>query len=279
MQLKIEELSFRYGRKRPEVLSNVTLDFDEGGVVGLLGPNGAGKSTLLYLIAGLLTPTRGEVCFNGIAPRLRKPETLSSIYLVAEEAQLPRMSLEEFINLYSCFYPEFDHEVMQMALNEFEMHSPARLDAISMGQKKKILLSFAFACKTPVLLLDEPTNGLDIPGKAAFRRLVAKLASDDRLFLISTHQVRDIDTILDKVLLMNEHQFILNSSIVRLQDKLRFISGAPSIPGGTIYSQPAIGGFDYIAPNVAKEETEVNLELLFEAALKNPEGLKHTLNQ
>lgn len=279
MKLQIENLSFRYTRRRPEVLQDVNLTFDTGGVVGLLGPNGAGKSTLLYLIAGALKPSKGLVAYDGISTRLRRPNVLSSIYLVAEEAGLPRMSLDEYVSLYSRFYPEFDRSIMEMSLKEFDMFEPRRLDSLSMGQKKKILLSFAFACNTPIVLLDEPTNGLDIPGKAAFRRLVARLATDDRLFLISTHQVRDLDTILDRVLIMNERRFLLNETIASLQGNFRFISGASEAPADAIYALPSLSGVDYMAANEDASDTDVNLELLFEATLKSGDKIKSFLNK
>lgn len=279
MKLQIENLSFRYTRRRPEVLQDVNLTFDTGGVVGLLGPNGAGKSTLLYLIAGALTPSKGLVAYDGISTCLRRPDVLSSIYLVAEEAGLPRMSLDEYVSLYSRFYPEFDRSIMEMSLKEFDMFEPRRLDSLSMGQKKKILLSFAFACNTPIVLLDEPTNGLDIPGKAAFRRLVARLATDDRLFLISTHQVRDLDTILDRVLIMNERRFLLNETIASLQENFRFISGASEAPVDAIYALPSLSGVDYMAVNEDASDTDVNLELLFEATLKSGDKIKSLLNK
>lgn len=279
MKLQIENLSFRYTRRRPEVLQDVNLTFDTGGVVGLLGPNGAGKSTLLYLIAGALTPSKGLVAYDGISTRLRRPDVLSSIYLVAEEAGLPRMSLDEYVSLYSRFYPEFDRSIMEMSLKEFDMFEPRRLDSLSMGQKKKILLSFAFACNTPIVLLDEPTNGLDIPGKAAFRRLVARLATDDRLFLISTHQVRDLDTILDRVLIMNERRFLLNETIASLQENFRFISCASEAPADAIYALPSLSGVDYIAANEDASDTDVNLELLFEATLKSGDKIKSFLKK
>lgn len=279
MKLQIENLSFRYTRRRPEVLQDVNLTFDTGGVVGLLGPNGAGKSTLLYLIAGALTPSKGSVSYDGISTRLRRPDVLSSIYLVAEEAGLPRMSLNEYVSLYSRFYPEFDRSIMEMSLKEFDMFEPRRLDSLSMGQKKKILLSFAFACNTPIVLLDEPTNGLDIPGKAAFRRLVARLATDDRLFLISTHQVRDLDTILDRVLIMNERRFLLNETIASLQEHFRFISGASQASTDAIYTLPSLSGVDYMATNDDDSETDVNLELLFEATLKSGDKIKSILKK
>lgn len=278
MKLQIDNLSFRYGRKKPEVLSDVNLTLEEGEVIGLLGPNGAGKSTLLYLMAGALTPNKGEVTYDGISTRKRLPSVLSEIYLVPEEVALPRMSLNDYVSLYSKFYPRFDKDVMEEALKEFNMEKPHRMDALSMGQKKKIVLSFAFACNTAVSLMDEPTNGLDIPGKAAFRRLVARLAGDDRLFLISTHQVRDLDTILDRVMIMNEHKFLFNHSIMEIQDRLSFVNGASEVPVHTLYTLPSLSGSDYVVPNDNGEDTEVNLELLFGAVLQNSELINELFN-
>lgn len=278
MNLQIENLSFRYGRRKPYVLEDVNLNFSEGGVTGLLGPNGAGKSTLLYLISGVLRASGGEVRYDGMNTCRRLPQTLSQIYLVAEEAGLPRMSLEKFVDLNSVFYPNFDRGVMATALKEFDMFEPKRLDALSMGQKKKILLSFAFACNTPVVLLDEPTNGLDIPGKAAFRRLVAMLASDERLFLISTHQVRDLDNILDRVLIMNERRFLLNESFGRLTETFSFPRGERTAPADAIYTLPSPGGVDSMLLNEYGEDTDVNLEILFEATLKFPDRIREALS-
>lgn len=277
MKLQIENLSFSYRRDSEDVVKCLNASFEAGEVVGLLGPNGAGKSTLLYLIAGALTPSSGSVDFNGISTRLRKPSVLSEIYLVAEEADLPRMSLDEYVALYSVFYPNFNHEVMEEALLEFNMERPQRIDQLSMGQKKKILLSFAFACNTAVVLLDEPTNGLDIPGKAAFRRLVARLASDERLFLISTHQVRDLDTILDRVMIMDTRQIVFNETLPEIQRKFVFVNAAGTVPDNALYTLRVPGGVDYIMPNDSDVETDVNLELLFGAVMQHP-GFMKTIN-
>lgn len=270
MKLEIKNLSFRYSAKSPDVLQDVNLTFDKGEVVGLLGPNGAGKTTLLYLIAGALTPGEGTVEYEYVSTRRRCPSVLSDIYLVAEEAQLPRLTLENYVKLYSRFYPHFDQKIMDEAMREFRLESPQRLDQLSMGQKKKVLLSFAFACNTPVVLFDEPTNGLDIPGKSTFRRLVAKYCTDERLILISTHQVRDLDMILDRVTVMNFHNVVVNASMLEIQRRFKFVTGASEKPEGAIYALPSPAGVDYMEPNTEGSDTEVNLELLFGAAMENP---------
>ncbi len=280
MQLALNHLSFRYSRRKPPVLHDVNAVFEQGGVCGLLGPNGAGKSTLLYLMSGLLMPTSGNVTFDGTSTARRKPQILASIYLVPEEPSLPRMSLDQFIRLYAGFYPDFSMEIMKDALKEFEMPEVNRLDALSMGQRKKVILSFALACRTPVLLMDEPTNGLDIPGKAAFRRLIARYATDDRLILISTHQVRDLDRILDHIIIMNYNQFVINASVADIQRALHFSYGLRELPEDAIASIPSLYGFDTISP--AKDdmdETEINLEVLFDAALKHPEVINNLISR
>lgn len=279
MELLLNNLSFSYHRKRPPVLSNISLALIQGGIVGLLGPNGAGKSTLLNLIAGLLTPGKGDVTFNGINTRLRLPYTLSQIYLVGEEPTLPKMSLKEFVAKYSVFYPNFRRDIMDNCLNEFDMISPDNLHALSMGQRKKIVLSFAMACRPDVLLMDEPTNGLDIPGKAAFRRIIAQYATDEQLFLISTHQVRDVDTILDRVMIMNQNSFVLNETVERLQQKLRFERGLRTSPDNAIYAIPSLNGVDAVMPNELDSESDLNLELLFEATLKHSSEISRILAQ
>ncbi|MDE6811167.1 MAG: ABC transporter ATP-binding protein [Muribaculaceae bacterium] len=278
MDLIISNLSFRYGSRKPMVLDDISLSFPEGGVCGMLGPNGAGKSTLLYLISGLLTPTKGSVTFDNIPTALRRPSVLAKIYLVPEEPVLPRMSLDDYVDLYSVFYPQFNNDILLDALKEFDMFRPERLDSLSMGQKKKIVLSFALATSTPVLLMDEPTNGLDIPGKAAFRRLIARYASDDKLFLISTHQVRDLDQLLDRILIMDLNKFIINESVYDLQKYFSFKRNLQMVPENAISSLPSIGGFDVILPNDDQDESDINLELLFEAAIKQPEIINSVIN-
>ena len=267
--LNIQNLSFRYPRRSQAVLDDFSLKIDNGGIYGLLGPNGAGKSTLLYLISGLLTPKTGEVKFNGVNTRLRRPETLNDIFIVPEELTLPAVKLDSYVKMNAPFYPRFSYEDMQRHLATFEVGDIARykLSSLSMGQKKKIFMSFALACNTSLLLMDEPTNGLDIPGKAAFRRFIASSASDDKIIVISTHQVRDIDRILDHVIIMDEHRLLLNESINAITDRLAFLATADKeLIDLALVAQPGIGGAQIVIENDGSLDTEVNLESLFELA-------------
>ena len=182
--LQVENISFSYRKGRKEVLSDFSLSLEAGRVYGLLGKNGAGKSTLLYLMSGLLAPKRGRVMYHDTDMRRRLPVTLQDMFLVPEEFELPPISLVSYIELNSKFYPRFSKEDMVKYLHFFEMDMDADLGALSMGQKKKIFMSFALATNTSLLLMDEPTNGLDIPGKSQFRKFLASGMSDDKTIVL-----------------------------------------------------------------------------------------------
>lgn len=273
--LKICNLTFAYRRKSRPVLDDFSLEIGRGGVYGLLGRNGAGKSTLLYLIAGALTPSEGHVLYQGIDTRRRLPETLSDIFMVSEEFTLPAIKLKDYVKANAPFYPRFSEADMQRHLEVFDMDPDVNLGALSMGQKKKVYMSFALACNTPLILMDEPTNGLDIPGKSAFRRFIAQNMNDDRSIIISTHQVRDIDSLLDHVVIMNEASPLLNESVIDISRKLKFTTtDSKAAIESDLYAKQALGGSEVILPNTDDEETELNLETLFEFAISNPEKIK-----
>lgn len=273
--LEIKNLDFSYGRKKGEVLKDFSLSIQEGGIYGLLGPNGSGKSTLLNLIMGALTPKAGEVIFDDLNTRRRLPATLSDMFIVPEEVTLPAISLEKFIELMSPFYPKFNREIIDKALKDFEIENTERLDSLSMGQKKKIYISFAMACNTKLLLMDEPTNGLDIPGKVTFRKLCAELMDDEKIFIISTHQVRDLDSMLDYILILNSQNICFEASVAQLQSSLLFEHGVSREEADSaLCSIPSPGGFDIMLPaDNGDVESEVNLELLFQFAINNPQRL------
>ena len=216
--LQVENISFSYRRGKKEVLSDFSLSLEKGRVYGLLGKNGAGKSTLLYLMSGLLTPKHGKVMYHDTDVRRRLPITLQDMFLVPEEFELPPISLVSYIELNGNFYPRFSKEDMVKYLHFFEMDLDTDLGALSMGQKKKVFMSFALATNTSLLLMDEPTNGLDIPGKSQFRKFIASGMSDDKTIVISTHQVRDIDKVLDHVLIMDNSHVLLDQSITSICD-------------------------------------------------------------
>ena len=269
--ITLTNVSYRYSGSKRDSIADFSMELSSGKIVGLLGANGAGKSTLLYLISGLLKPTEGSVNVNGFNPWNRNPEFLSRIFLVPEEIDVPSISLEAYVKVFSPFYPNFSQESLEEALFHFNLSPDIHLGALSMGQKKKAFLAFALACHTPVLLMDEPTNGLDIPGKSEFRKAVVKTMNDERTIIISTHQVRDLDQLLDHVTIMDNSGIQLDKSIAELQEK--FVFGlAPVLPeNGVIWSETIMGGYAYMKMRTPDQpETEVNLEALFNYIYSRP---------
>lgn len=277
--LNIDNITFSYRRKTKPVFRDLSIEISRGKVYGLLGKNGSGKSTLLNLIAGLLTPDCGEVSLYGVNTRRRLPSTLCDMFLVPEEFSLPQITLKSYIEATSPFYPGFSHDDLMRHLDTFEMSSELNLGELSMGQKKKAFLCFALACNTSLLLLDEPTNGLDIPGKSAFRRFIASNMTDDRTIIISTHQVRDVDKILDHLIIIGDNGIMLDNSVYDITSRLKFTTATdPTTISNALFSHPAIGGTSIIVPNLDSEETELNLETLFEFVSTSPDKAAEILN-
>ena len=273
--ITINDISFSYDKRNGDLFHDFTLELNAGNVYGLLGKNGAGKSTLIYLMTGLLTPTSGEVLIDDVNVRRRLPKTMSDLFLVPEEFELPNLSLKKYVSINSPFYPNFSMVDMQRYLDIFELGGDlnVKLNALSMGQKKKVFMAFAFATNTRVLIMDEPTNGLDIPSKSQFRKLVTAGMTDDKLMLISTHQVRDISSILDHVVIIDQSQVLLNAGMADVNARLAF---RPQREGDQpIYAQQSAMGTLVAVPAEDGEETAVDLEMLFNATLQAPETINN----
>lgn len=279
--MQVERIAFNYGwRQQKSVFSDFSLSLERGKVYGLLGLNGAGKSTLIYLMAGLLTPKSGRVTIDGCNVRDRLPSTLGNLFVVPEEFELPRMSLKEYATLNGALYPRFSYDDLLRNLELFDINPEIKsLSSLSMGQKKKVLMSFAFATHTDLMLMDEPTNGLDIPGKSQFRRLVAREMSDNRTIVISTHQVRDIDNCIEHVVIIDHSKVLLDESVASITSKLQFVENATAAEAkSAIYSQPSVTGYSIVAPSNGGDETEINLETLFNATLGNRDKITEIFN-
>ena len=265
--INVDNISFAYAGQKTKVFDNFSLQLEANNIYGLLGKNGTGKSTLLYLISGLLRPQKGTVTVDGMKSIDRRPEMLEEVFIVPEEFDLPSMTLDKYVSINQPFYPHFSREVLENCLNDFELPTTLSLQSLSMGQKKKVFMSFALAAGTRLLLMDEPTNGLDIPSKVQFRRVVANNMTDDRTLIISTHQVHDVESLLDHILILNQQQLLLDASVGDICDRYSFEYRTPgSAADGVLYSEPSVQGEAVIVPrNPDKVETPLNLELLFNA--------------
>ncbi len=272
--LKVEEMAFSY-RRNEYLLNKLNFDITPGGVYGLLGKNGSGKSTLLYLLTGLMFPHIGTITIDGVSAGKRLPQTLQNIYLLPEEFDLPAVSAERYVKNNASFYPLFNREQFDNFLQIFELPQVKDLSQYSMGQKKKFIVSFALATNTPLLFMDEPTNGMDIPSKSQFRKAIALGMSDERSIVISTHQVRDLESMIDRVLVLHDNTILLNESVLKIAEKMEFVhTTSKDDLLGCIYSTFTPQGFVGVRPNLDGIETSVDLEVLFNSIITNPEVVK-----
>lgn len=210
--IHVQDITFGY-RKNQKVWENFSIEFKDGGIYGLLGKNGVGKSTLLYLISGLLRPAEGMVDVDGHMPHKRETTFLQDIFIVPEEFALPNVSLRQYVAAIRPFYPNFSVETLHMVLGEFGMDAEQHLGQLSMGQKKKVYVAVALASNTRYLLMDEPTNGLDILSKKQFRKAVVAGMNPQKTLIISTHNVHDVENLLDHVVIVSNKGVLLEQAI------------------------------------------------------------------
>lgn len=266
--IRIENLSFAY-KKKP-VFDGLNLRFEAGHVYGLLGKNGTGKSSLLRNIAGLLSPQRGSITVNGLTPFERQPVFLKNVFMVPEEFYLPNISVSAFLKHYAPFYPDFDRNKFSNYLSVFQTPLDSTLQNMSYGQKKKVLISFALATNATVLLMDEPTNGLDILSKSQFRKILAESLNDERCIIVSTHQVKDLENLIDRITVIDEGKILFDENVETITQKLsfRFVHDKSELTTA-FYSESSLSGNAAVLPNLGDEESKLDLELLYKAIVTN----------
>ena len=258
--IEVQNLSFSYSKDK--VLDDISTTFEQGRIYGLLGANGVGKSTMFKLLCGLLTTKQGTIDIDGCSPAGRKPSFLSKIYYVPEDFEGPDMTIRNYAAGVSQFYPNYDNTLFARLLSEFEIDADRKFTSLSLGQRKRAILALALSLKTDYLFLDEPTNGLDIPSKAEFRKMVAAAMDENRTIIISTHQVRDVENLLDHIMILDKRAVLLDKSVSDIQQEYTF-DVTVNAPADALYVEPGLGGCCSISRNTTGEESRINIELLF----------------
>ncbi len=278
--ITIKNLDFSY--KNAAVFKNISLNFKEGNVYGLLGENGVGKTTLLKLICGLQHPIAGTCTVDEFVPSERNPYFLQNIFYLPEEVITDDTTPELFVKKLGMFYPRYDHEYFLNLMNELEVDATKKFDTLSYGQKKKALLACALSLRTDYLLLDEPTNGLDIPSKAKFRKVILEHSTDAAgtdaashvpTIIISTHQVKDVENLIDPIVILDHDEVLLDATFEEISKKLYFEYGAEK-SDDALYSEMMPGGYINVLPNNFEMESKVNVEALFNAVRNNKKRIK-----
>ncbi len=277
--IRMSGVSFAYGDK-PPLFKDLNIALEPGNIYGLLGKNGAGKTTLLKIIAGALHADGGECLVFGEKPADRPPTLLRELFFIPEDFSVPAMRLDVFVSLYSPFYPRFDRAAFDACAGEFGLGKRERLTSLSFGQKKKFLIAFGLATNCRLLILDEPTNGLDIPSKRQFRKLVAGALTEDKSFIVSTHQVRDLETLIDPVVILDEGRIIFNHPLFDVSRRVAvsLVRVEPD-PESVVYAEKVLGGYSVLEENRDGRETNIDLELLFNAVTSSREKIARLMER
>lgn len=266
--IDIQNLHFAY-RKKP-VFTGLSLQLQPGHIYGLLGKNGTGKSTLLRNIAGLLFPDKGKIEVLGFTPGKRQPAFLQEVFMVPEEFYLPDMPLAHLVAHHAPFYPKFDKKQFEAYITAFDIPADSTLQNMSYGQKKKVLISFGLASNACMLLMDEPTNGLDIISKSQFRKVMAGALNENKCIVISTHQVKDLENLIDRITIIDEGKILFDQTVDAISRKLNFqLSFDREEIKQSLYHESSLRGAAIISANTEGEESKLDLELLYKAIVLN----------
>jgi len=266
----IKKVSFNYKRQN-RLFSDLNLELYTGQINGLLGKNGEGKSTMLKLLSGLLFPKHGKIYVNNFNPKFRHPNLLKDLFFLPEEIQDTMLSIKAYEMVYAPFYPDFSSTKFYNYLNEFTVDSATpSISDLSYGQRKKFFIAFGLATNAKLILLDEPTNGLDIPSKRQFRRMVATTIDQKCCIVISTHQVLDLDELIDNIIILDGHEIIFNEKSEVITQKLFFQSTEKKdTDKDVIYSEETLNGYNQIKKNTKNEKSKMDIEMLFNAVVSH----------
>ena len=260
------------------ILNDFYYNFSRFEKMGIVGNNGTGKSTFVKMLLGEVAPDSGKFdigetvrfgYFSQEGLKFRDDQkVIDIITAIADYIDLgggKHMTASQFLN-YFLFSPEQQHNYVYK---------------LSGGEKRKLYLCTVLMKNPNFLVLDEPTNGLDIPSKGEFRRTVARYTTDEQTIIISTHQVRDLEQLIDRVLIMERGSIFCNATVADITERLSFRLITPELANKALYSEPSAVGTVGILPSDGSEESESNysMELFFNAVISERDRILQALSQ
>lgn len=213
--LQLSTVSFQYVRK--PILNNIDLTIPPGQIIGLVGENGSGKSTLLKLMAGLLTPTAGKITMHN------KPLTRRN---AGEIAYMPDTDLfydfytgEQLFDYYASQFPDFSYEKACIITEELQVERHTKLKNLSKGNRAKMKMAATLGRNVPLYILDEPFGGLDpMAREALIKALIRFCDAATQTIFLSTHEVQEVEPILDQILLLRNGTIVAQEQIEDIRD-------------------------------------------------------------
>lgn len=197
-------------------LSNLNLTLPQGKIVGLLGPNGSGKTTLIKLIAGLLTPTSGELLVCGQPVGVETKAVVS--YLPERPYFTGNMKITELLDYFEDFYADFDRTRAAQMLSDLSISPESKLKTLSKGTKEKVQLVLVMSRRARLYLLDEPIAGVDPAAREYILRTIISNYAENSTILISTHLIQDIEQVLDEFLFISGGQVFMQNTVEAVRE-------------------------------------------------------------
>lgn len=215
MSLELQSVTKFYGKT--QALDSVSVTFEPKKIYGLLGRNGAGKTTMLNLVANRIFTTQGSILLDG-EPLAENDRALSKLFLVNSDNLYPKsMTVEKAFDLTKRFYAEFDCEKANDFAKQFDLHPTARLGALSTGYQTIFKDILGLSMDLPYILMDEPVLGLDANHRELlYRILLTEYSEQPRMFLLSTHLIDEIATVIEDVVILDNGKILADESCENL---------------------------------------------------------------
>ena len=210
-----ENLTKTYGKIT--ALNNVNIVIPRGKIIGLLGPNGSGKTTLIKIMNGLLTPTEGSLTISGFKPGV---ETKSKVSYLPDSSYLNSwMRVEQIVNMFIDFYPDFRPELAYKMLKNLDIDPTVKLKTLSKGNKEKVCLILVMSRNAELYVLDEPIAGVDPATRDYIISTIINNYNPEASVLLSTHLISDIEQILDEVIFINKGVVELHKTVDEIREE------------------------------------------------------------
>lgn len=207
--LECKQLSKHFGAE--PALSGVNFTIEPGGIVGLLGPNGSGKTTLFKLANGLLTPDRGEILIDGMAPSVETKKIVS--YLPERTYFSNWMRVDRLVDMFADFYEDFDRNAALDMIQRMDIQTHQQIKEMSKGTREKVQLILVMSRRAKLYLLDEPIGGVDPATRDYILNTIISNYNSEAAVVIATHLIADVENILDEVIFLNRGEIALRSTV------------------------------------------------------------------
>ncbi|WP_087975145.1 ABC transporter ATP-binding protein [Oceanobacillus rekensis] len=224
MKIEVKNLTKKY--KDNYALNNVSFTLNETKIYGLLGRNGAGKTTFMDILSGQILANSGEILIDGENP-FDNQRLTESICLIKEGHNFKKdLKVKNVLKIYSFFYPNWDQELAEALIKEYNLHPESKVKTLSKGMESALGITVGLASKAPITVFDEPYIGLDAPSRKKFYEIMLEEYQETRRTIIfSTHLIDEVSLMFEEVLILREGSLVLQEESEILRDNTIAVSG------------------------------------------------------